>query len=219
MKPIDFLEAARVPNSLKSQVFGNWRIDHFLLPERARNGLHWQDYTLLRHAIYPKIDYSNMHLADDDGRILDIVMEDSPIELSRHLPIWLQAHGRILITGLGLGCVVRGLLASPKIQHIDVIEIDADILSVIGAEFATNPRVSLHHGDALQVEFPQDARWNFAWHDIWTEGNVGLQQEHAKLIMRFDRQTGQQGAWAFPRMMKRLSSRKGFHLLGAARAA
>jgi hypothetical protein len=122
------------------------------------------------------------------------------------LPIWLRAKGRILITGLGLGCVVRGLVASPQVEHVDVVEIDADILSVIGSEFATNPRVTLHHGDAHRIAFSEGTHWDFAWHDIWTEQNKGLHHAHMKLLMKFNKQVAHQGAWQMPRAFKRLSS-------------
>jgi hypothetical protein len=210
----EILEAARVPVSLQPQSFGNWRIDRFHLPERNRFGLPWNEYTILRHAIYPKVDYSNMHLVDDDGCLLDIVMEDSPRELRRHLPIWLNAHGRVLKTGLGLGCVVRGLLSIPAVAHIDVVELDADIIRVIGKEFLRNPRVSIHHGDALSYQFPSATRWDFAWHDIWTEQNEGLQVQHMDLIKRFHRQVSVQGAWQFPRLVKRLAANYGLRLIG-----
>lgn len=38
----------------------------------------------------------------------ELVMTDSLDELNTHLDFMLRAHGRVLITGLGLGCVVRG---------------------------------------------------------------------------------------------------------------
>jgi spermidine synthase len=50
-------------------------------------------------------------------------MEDTLSELRRHTPIFMRAKGRLLVTGLGLG-VVRGLLAKPEVEHIDVVEID-----------------------------------------------------------------------------------------------
>jgi hypothetical protein len=34
-----------------------------------------------------------------------------------------------------LGCVVRGLLSKPEVERIDVVEIDGDILRVVGKEF------------------------------------------------------------------------------------
>lgn len=211
-----YLNAARVPKTLKPQKFGNWQIDRFLLPERAREGMPWEDYTLLRNKIFPEMTYENMHLIGDDGSMLDLVMEDSTRELSRHLPIWLKAKGRVLKTGLGLGCVVRGLLANPKVEHVDVVEIDQDIISIVGAEFAGNPKVSIYHGDAHDFEFPKSTKWDFAWHDIWTEQNKGLQVQHMKLIKRFDKMAKHQGAWQFPREIKRAALRKGITFIGAA---
>lgn len=212
MKPIDYLRAARVPRSLQPQIFVPWRIDRtFLMPER-RDGTRFRSFTVLRHLV--PMDMSNMHLADNTGNVMEVVMEDTPRELRRHMPIWMAARDDILITGLGLGCVVRGLLASPKVRHIDVVEIDAAILRIIGKEFANNPRVTLHHGDALTIEFPKDKRWDYAWHDLWME-KPGLQSLHAKLMMRFRPQVKhQQGAWAFPPAMKKHWSRY-YPLLGA----
>lgn len=195
----DFLEAARVPRSVQPQVFGEWEIvrcaEDDLLRKSGLFIVGWPDYTLLYHTL--PMDESNMHIS----RPQDVVMEDSQRELSRHLPIWLKACGRVLITGLGLGCVVRGLLANPDVDHVDVVEQDADILRVIGAEFA-DPRVTLHHGDAQTIDL--EGRWDYAWHDLWTSaGGYELTLQHAKLLHRFRDRCGPQGAWAFPRFMKR----------------
>src|SRR5580698_3453620 len=141
MTPDSFLNAARVPSTIKPQRFGPWEIARLPMPrwpEKFGGSFQWPDVTVLRHEV--QMNYSNMHKENDEGRVMDVVMEDSAPELRRHLPIWMRARGRVLVTGLGLGCVVRGLLASPRIEHIDVVELDADILKIIGAEFATNPR-------------------------------------------------------------------------------
>jgi predicted membrane-bound spermidine synthase len=104
----------------------------------------------------------------------------------------------VLVTGLGLGCVVRGLLAKPEVDHIDVVELDGAIIDVVGAEFAAEPRVTIHHHNALT--FPVEGRsWDVAWHDIWCERNDGLDMLHAKMIHHFADACPQQGAWAFPR--------------------
>lgn len=191
-----FIAAARVPLSLPEQSFGLWTIHRkFFQPksmDRAMVG--WPHQTILS-----RITDGTMHLPPGE-----IVMEDSTRELSRHLPIWISAHGRVLVTGLGLGCVVRGLVAKPNVDHIDVVEIDASIIRVVGAEFAASDRVTIHHGDALAFEFPAESRWDFAWHDLWTNGGDHLQSLHTKLFCRFRRQVAHQGAWAFPPMLARL---------------
>lgn len=213
MKPRDYIEAARVPRWILPQTFGLWTIERSMAgggivnPEQFAMNFErcgFPDYTLLR-----RMTEATMHCVGE------IVMEDSRSELQKHLPIWMAARGRVLVTGLGLGCVVRGLLAKQDVDQIDVVEIDDGILRVIGPEFAKNPRVNLHHGDALKIDLP--GKFDFAWHDLWKEGD-GLQRLHARLFIKYLRQCGPQGAWAFPRFAARLFARRGnFRPLGAPR--
>lgn len=215
MTPADYILAARVPASLPPQDFGLWSIERVeagsgFLNDHER-ALHiercgFPDYVLLRRDT----------LACEMGKPLEIVMDDSALELRKHVPIWLAARGRVLVTGLGLGCVVRGLLAKPEVDHVDVVEIDPDIIKVVGAEFRGDPRVTIYRGDALSIALPA-AKWDFAWHDIWCEGD-GLQRLHFRLMRRFKNRCGPQGAWAFPRWAKRhVVERANFELLGASR--
>lgn len=175
---------ARVPLTLLPQTFWVWEIERVTSTApwiQVMTG--WRTQTRLLHG---------------SG---DVVMEDSWVELRKHLPIWRRAHGRVLVTGLGLGCVLRGLLARPEVEHIDVIEIDRHILRVVGAEFAANPRVTLHEGDALRWPVPRRRTWDYGWHDLYAE--EGLHVLHARCLTRFRRACAVQGAWQFPRAFKR----------------
>jgi hypothetical protein len=140
-----------------------------------------------------------------------VVMSDEPRELRRHLPVVLTAAGRVLVTGLGLGCVVRGLLANPAVTHIDVIEISEDVLAMVGPSFADEPRVAIHQGDALRHRWPRGARWDVAWHDVWGEA-PHTHHLHARLLARYQPRAQRQGAWGLPRWVKR---RWPWPLLGA----
>lgn len=220
MTPSDFLEAARVPRSLEPQTFGLWTIERRRAGETILGELStdlglpyglvgWPDYTLLR-----RLTLASMHLEHVGG---EVVMGDSLRELRHHLPIWLTARGRVLKTGLGLGCVVRGLLANPAVEHVDVVEIDADICRIIGAEFSDNPHVTLHHADALSWDFGA-RRWDYAWHDLHSFDDRHLQLMHAELMARYLPAVAahRQGAWAFPRETSRALP---FRLLGAPRTS
>lgn len=142
-----------------------------------------------------------LHRVDDDGWGGHIIMEDSAPELRKHLPILVHGTGAILKTGLGLGCVVRGLLSKPDVTLIDVIENDPRIMHHIGPEFHADPRVTIWQGDALTLDLP--GQWDFAWHDIYTEGNEGLDLKHGELIARFMGRAAVQGAWGLPRIVSR----------------
>ena len=191
------ITAARVPDTVRPQTFGLWRIRRIRLTPGNALRVGWPTQTRLERYTLA------VEMAGHSGG--ELVMEDSRRELSRHLPCWLNAHGNVLVTGLGLGCVVRGLLACPKVEHIDVIEIDRDILRVVGAEFTGHPHVALHHADALSIKPKKGQRWDVAWHDLWTAPeDEHLSILHGQVIMRYAHYCAVQGAWQFPRWAKRL---------------
>lgn len=96
------------------------------------------------------------------------IMSDTPDELEGHRPA-LSFHGAVLVTGLGLGCVVSGLLANPDVTRIDVIEIDPDVVNLTGPYYVNEPRVRIWNVSATDIDaLPADLDWDFAWHDIWT---------------------------------------------------
>lgn len=192
------------------------RVEHSRAAFRGHPGLyewHCLEYGYDRYPDLPGhttclYRWTDATLHQDHG---ECVMSDDPRELRKHLPILLKAEGRVLVTGLGLGCVVRGLLACPGVGWIDVVEIDRRIIDMV-APSIEDVRVDIHHGDALTLDWPAGSRWDFAWHDIWHE-NPDTQVLHAKLLDRYDPMVGQQGAWGFPRYFKRIWPQR---LLGAA---
>lgn len=213
MTPEGYIIAARVPRTLRPQCAGPWTVSRLLASESLasdfvkfgvtaqarlpRDLVGFDDYTLLSRATL-----STLHLPYGE-----IVMEDSKRELRKHLPIWMTARGRVLVTGLGLGCVVRGLLMNPMVTSIDVVEICPHILRLIGPEFERDHRVRLHRGDALKIEWAPTIKFDCAWHDLWTNEDAGeppLQKLHAKLFLRYRDLARVQGAWAFPRELYRL---------------
>lgn len=206
------LHSARVPDHVAEQSFGPWEIKRHRIERTLAGAIAIFECGTDRFAALHQ--HTAETLMQDHG---EVVMEDTPRELARHLPIWLEARGRVLVTGLGLGCVVRGLLHKPEVDHVDVVEIDAGILSAIGAEFSGNPRVNLVHGDALKVKWPRSARWDFAWHDLWCE-NGRLDMLHVKLMIRMRSRCQRQGAWGLDRSVKRVAAKYAGTIIGGRRA-
>jgi hypothetical protein len=136
----------------------------------------------------------------------EVVMDDSPHELKKHLNFVLRARGRVLVTGLGLGCVVRGLLARPAVQHVDVVERSQDVIDLVGPYMPASRRLAIHHADAFEFLRNPASDWDCAWHDIWTDTDAGepsLQLAHALLQLQLHGRVRWQGAWAFPRHFRR----------------
>lgn len=154
----------------------------------------------------PPGDY--LKLANDDEEI-GVMMSNTPDEINDHNAAFTVAEGRVLVSGLGLSCVVSGLLAVADVQHIDVIELDEDVIRLVGPAFANDPRVTIHHGDVLTYEWPEGSYWDFAWHDIWSkissdnlepEDIEGKPQEtgvsYREVFERYGPMVGAQNAWA-----------------------
>ena len=138
----------------------------------------------------------------------ELVMTDSPDELNTHLGFMLRARGRVLISGLGLGCVVRGCLANPAVDHVVCLERDPDVLKMVQPHMPAN-RLTILRADAVSWIRNNIARQRFdcAWHDLWSDPdkNEGhLQVTHSELFKLCHQNVGFQGAWAFPKVEKRL---------------
>lgn len=145
---------------------------------------------------------STLHLVGE------LVMTDKPDELCTHLDFMLRAWGRVLVTGLGLGCCVRGLLANPNVEHVTVIENSPDVLRLV-APHMPKDRVTIIEAEAVAWTKAHGHGGGFdcAWHDLWTDTDAGerhLQVVHAELFLETLPFMRLVGAWAMPRRMRRL---------------
>lgn len=135
----------------------------------------------------------------------ELVMHDFPDELNTHLDFMLKAHGRVLITGLGLGCVARGCLANPQVRHVVVIERDPQVLELVG-RYMGHPRLTIIVADAVEWCRRKVRKFDCAWHDLWSDPDKNephLQVTHAKLAVALTPHVRMQGAWAMDRNFKR----------------
>lgn len=139
----------------------------------------------------------------------DLVMQDTPDELETHLDFMLRAHGHVLITGLGLGCVARGCLANPNVKSVTVIEQDSDVLRLVRPYLP--PRIQIIRANAVawirsKGNGPALKLFDCAWHDLWSDPDdekaAHLQVMHSDMISHSLRHIPLQGAWQLPRWFK-----------------
>ncbi len=96
---------------------------------------------------------------------------------------WTQRHaierartvgGSVLITGLGLGMVVEGMLASAApapVSSVTVLEQSGDVIGLVAphlqAEFGD--RLTIVQADAFTWQPGESERFDTVWHDIWPD--------------------------------------------------
>src|SRR4051812_44820827 len=109
MTPEQLVHACRVPDTVQPATTGLWTIRRVSAAEMPNPfSQAYLRYTLGGYDSYTLLERATLATMHRDFG--ECVMEDSARELRRHLPVLLVARGRVLVSGLGLGCVLRGLL-------------------------------------------------------------------------------------------------------------
>src|SRR5271165_203078 len=111
----------------------------------------------------------------------ELVMHDVPAELNTHLNFAMRAFGKVLITGLGLGCIARGVLANPKVKKVVVVENSQDVIKLVAPHMDRMAgKLTIVTDDAREFVKRSRAKFDCAWHDLWTDEENG--QEHLQLV-------------------------------------
>jgi hypothetical protein len=127
----------------------------------------------------------NVIMSDTDDELLDMIE-------FHHLLGWADVK-RVVINGLGLGVALKMCLAHETVEHVDVVELDENVISL--ADWITDdPRVHVHQGDAYTYKFPPGTKWDVAWHDIWDE--IDQDNDFETLHRRYGHRVHWQGSWA-----------------------
>jgi hypothetical protein len=185
---------------------GLWAIEHFTVSPDTR----LQPYYMVYGHDCPPGTYTSLvryedgppEIGDTMDRSLYIggheVMTDLPGEIEDHREVMEQIRargGRILIHGLGLGLIVRFALAQANVTHVDVVELNQDVIDLVAHHYK-DERLHVHYGDAFTYEWPAEARWTVVWHDIWDNYLLVNLEEMERLRQRFAGRAGWQGFWS-----------------------
>jgi hypothetical protein len=199
----DEWERFKVQDKFTDSQVGTWRLRHFriepgeLTVERI---VHLEQGRDIGEGDFVALQFLAPRSEEDATLVWHPMMSDSRAEIWEHyVPIdqmhWAQTK-RVLIHGLGLGMVLNAALMQPHVEHVDVVELSEDVIKLVGPAYESDPRVTIHHGDAFTYRFPPGTRWDIAWHDIWPTINSDNLPEMEKLHRRYGGRVGWQDSWA-----------------------
>lgn len=126
----------------------------------------------------------------------DVVMSNTPMEVRTNMRAFHSASGRILINGLGLGMLVEKMLTKPDVEHITIVEMNPEVIALVGPVFENNDRVTIIEEDAFSYQPPKGEKFHFVWHDIWTFICSYNLTEMKRLHRKYGRRANAQLSWA-----------------------
>jgi len=123
------------------------------------------------------------------------VMSNTPDEIRDFMGFVYRAKGSILVNGLGLGVLLKALLARPEVTDVTVVEKSEDVIKLVAPTYTTDSRVTIIHADAFEYKPPKDKSYNAVWHDIWDYICGDNVDEMKKLHRKYGRKADYQASW------------------------
>ena len=137
-------------------VSGDWKVEKFFAKRSASSIM--DD---LRGRGLPEGEYTRLSNSAEA-----CFMSDTPAEYRDAAWFIREAEGDVLISGLGLGMVVKALLKKPEVTSITVLELSEDVIKLVAPTYA-DPRVRVILADCRK--WKADRKFDYAWHDIWAD--------------------------------------------------
>lgn len=123
-----------------------------------------------------------------------LIMSDTPDERWDHYRFVREARDAVLISGLGLGMCLTGVLRKPEVTDVTVLEISQDLIDLVGPHF-DDPRLSIVCTNALDWKPPKGKTYGAVWHDIWPNMSQDNLPQMGLLNRRYARKAAWKGCW------------------------
>jgi len=113
-----------------------------------------------------------------------VMMSDYPDERITNQKFLENAHGDILIFGLGIGLIVFPLLNEDDVRSITIVELDSELPGLVGPVIKTIDsmgKVTILNGDAFEYADKLDKKYDTIYFDIWARITDESYEEMEKL--------------------------------------
>ena len=125
----------------------------------------------------------------------EIVMTDHPIEFEDFEEFYQMASGNILISGLGLHVMSDKLLGKDGVEQVTILEKSQEVIALSDRWYDDDPRVTVIQADVFTWDPPEDAHYDYVWHDIWNTVTCGNVDEMDTLIAKYASFADTQVGW------------------------
>lgn len=100
-----------------------------------------------------------------------LMMSDTHMERLTNQEFVHQAHGRVMIAGLGIGLILNALqnkIQTGKITSITIYEKYQDVIDIVGPRYRDFPTLEIRCEDILTYKPKKEERYDTIYFDIWS---------------------------------------------------
>lgn len=157
---------------LKDGKAGDFELSHYEVREndfyaRFRSGIPCGTYIKLTHSE-------------------ECVMSNTPMEKNTNRDFVCNAHGNVLIGGLGIGLILLAIQDKEEVERITVVEKNKEVIELVGSQLPLNSKVHIVHDDVF--EYKPKEKYNTIYMDIWNYINSDIYNQQMKpIISRYRR--------------------------------
>jgi hypothetical protein len=153
----------------------------------------------------PDGTYCKLGVRDSEKEGWTLMMTDTYMERVTQIEFFANAHGDVLIAGLGIGMILPPLCADPNVRSITVVELNEDVIRLVEAPIRR--WVQKHHGldaarklavvqaDIYKYVPPKGSKYDCIYFDIWPQRSADNLPEMARLHQRFGRYKRSRQCW------------------------
>ena len=113
-----------------------------------------------------------------------VVMSDTEMEKRTNANFVRNAHGNVLIGGLGIGLILLAIQDKPEVEKIVVVEKHREVIDLVKDQLPLNEKVEVVNADVW--EYTPAEKFNTIYMDIWNYINTDVYRDSMKpLIVRY----------------------------------
>ena len=112
-----------------------------------------------------------------------VMMSETPMEHRTNREFVWEAHGDVLVGGLGLGMILLAVQDKEKVRSITVIEKNQDVIDAVYHQLPLNQKVTLIQDDVFT--WKPDRKYDCVYMDIWSYVNEDVYEEMKTLKRKY----------------------------------
>lgn len=163
------------PDVVQQQIISNGcvRIEHYKVDKEAAK---WNNIRAMMAGA------GFMHIVEGEYIKMsvngELMMSDTPMERRTNIQFIDNAHGAIMIAGLGIGVILENLIPlckSGRVTNIVVYEKYQDVIDLVAHRYVDKLPLEVRCEDIMEYRPPKEEKYDTLYFDIWptiTEDNL-----------------------------------------------